>query len=202
MVLDGCVLARAETDKEHGLAASLPAMVSDVLGQAGPPDLVAVVVGPGSFTGLRAGLSVGCGIALGCGIPAVGVSVAEALAEAARPMLDGRALWAAITARRGRVFLDRSGSLAGYALDDLPPAAGRVAVCGNAATEVAARLAALGCDVKLTTLRAPSLEHVAAIGLRRACGALPGLAALPIYVDAPEAKLPAILRTPPVTMAA
>ena len=194
---DGRALAQARTAGEHGLAASLPAMVARLLDQAGLPDMVAVVVGPGSFTGLRAGLSVGCGVALGCGVPAVGVTVAEALAEEALPDLDGRDLWVAVAARRGRVFIAGEGSLAGYALDAVPPASGRIAVCGNAAIEVAACLAARGSDVKLMMVRAPSPEHVASIAVRRARGALPDLAPLPLYVDAPEARRPDGLRSPP-----
>ena len=199
MVLGGRTLGQGHIAEEHGLAAALPAMLCTLLAQAGGnPDLVAVVVGPGSFTGLRAGLSVGCGIAMGYGVPSIGVSVAEALAHEAAPLLQGRCLLTAIAARRGRVFIDREGAAHGFATDALPAAPGRVAVCGNAATLVAATLAARGCDVMLTALRAPSPEHVAAVAIQRARGALPPRAALPLYVDAPEAKRPVGLRMPPL----
>jgi hypothetical protein len=56
---------------------------------------------------------------------------------------------------------------------------------------VAARLAARGTDTMLTTARLPQPLQVAAIGLRRHQGALPPLPPVPLYVDAPEAKLPA-----------
>jgi hypothetical protein len=50
----------------------------------------------------------------------------------------------------------------------------------------------------LTSARLPSPRHVAALGVRRAAGALAALAAVPLYVDAPEARLPAGgLRPPP-----
>lgn len=43
------------------------------------PQLVAVVVGPGSFTGLRASCATAAGYALGLGVPVVGVTRGEAL---------------------------------------------------------------------------------------------------------------------------
>jgi tRNA threonylcarbamoyl adenosine modification protein YeaZ len=190
MVHDGEIEAEHKLAAERGLPEAIPPMVQDLIARAGLPDLVAVVVGPGSFTGLRAGISVAHGIALGAGIDVVGVTVAEAIAEAL-PQLGGRALWVASDSRRGRVFLDRDGLCAAVAVDELRRPAGRVAVAGDAANLVAATLAAHGADVMLTSARHPLPRHVAAVAARRAAGALPPLAAVPRYVDAPEAKLPA-----------
>ena len=54
----------------------------------------------------------------------------------------------------------------------------------------------------LTRARHVRPQDVAAAGLRRHAGLLPPLAALPLYVDAPEAKLPAGgLRPLPVGLA-
>jgi tRNA threonylcarbamoyl adenosine modification protein YeaZ len=184
-------LAHAHAAEDKGLAARLPVLVMDVLSAGGGgPDLVAVVVGPGSFTGLRAGISVATGLGLGMGIQVHGVTVAEALA-ARLPPLEGRTLWVATHARRGRVFLDTGDGARGYQTDALPGAIGRIAVAGNAANVVAGALAAKGADVMLTAARAPLVEDVAAIGVRRHAGELSALAPLPLYVDAPEAKLPA-----------
>ncbi|MBN8891215.1 MAG: tRNA (adenosine(37)-N6)-threonylcarbamoyltransferase complex dimerization subunit type 1 TsaB [Rhodospirillales bacterium 70-18] len=199
---DGVVLAEQAAPGGRGHAALLAPMAGAVLAAAGLPatalDGVVVTVGPGSFTGLRAAIALAQGIAAGAGVAVQGVTVAEALAEMAGPALDGRALWVAIDSRRGRIFLDRDGTPVPTDLNALPRAEGRVAVAGDAAIEVAARLAARGSDVMLTDARLPLARHVAAVGARRLAGTLPPCPAQPLYVDPPEAKLPAGgLRPPP-----
>ena len=84
---DFTVLAAAHTGPERGLPERIPELVAALITQAGSPSLVGVVVGPGSFTGLRAGIAVAQGVALGAGVDVVGVSVTEALAESL-PHLD------------------------------------------------------------------------------------------------------------------
>jgi tRNA threonylcarbamoyl adenosine modification protein YeaZ len=197
IVSDGELVASVRHAPGHGLPAALPLLIAQLISQAGAPDLVAVVVGPGSFTGLRAGISVAQGIGIGANVPVVGVTAAEALAMAL-PALGDRSLWVALESRRGRIFLDRDGDLAAFALDAIPPAGGKLAIAGDAANDVAAILAARGADVMLTSARQPMPRHVAMIAERRAAGDLPPLGAVPLYVDAPEAKLPAGgLRPPP-----
>ncbi len=204
ITVDGQIIAAAQITEETGLAAALPGLIAGLLDSAGRGlDLIGVVVGPGSFTGLRAGLSVAAGIGLALGVPVVGVTVSEALAAGAlaagAPALDGRALWVAVAARRGRVFIDAGAGFAGYATDALPGARGRVAVCGNAANLVAATLAARGTDVMLCAAKMVAAGDVAVVAERRHAGKLPLLAASPLYVDAPEARLPAGgLRAAPV----
>lgn len=203
VLADGVVRAEACEDGGRGTAAALPAMARDVLRAAGLRaaclDAVAVTVGPGSFTGLRTALALAHGIALGAGRPVLGVLVAEALAEEAGPQSEGRTLWVAIDSRRGRVFLHRGCAPAeSVALDDLPRPPGPVAIAGDAAVAVAARLAARGDDALLTEIRLPLARHVAAVGARRLTGRLAPLPAQPLYVDPPEAHPPAGgLRPPP-----
>ncbi len=194
------IVAARQQDGPRRPAALLAVMAEQVLAEAGlraaDLDLVAVTVGPGGFTGIRVALALAHGIGLAAGRPVVGVTVGEALAESL-PHLGHRRLWTAIASRSGRVFLERAEEAATIALDALPDPAGPIAVAGDAAVEVAARLAARGQDVMLTDARLPQPRSLARAGRRRLGGDLPPRAAQPVYVDPPEARLPATPRPPP-----
>lgn len=202
IVRDGTLLAVRQQDAPRGQASPLPVLVQELLDATDiQPDrlnLIGVTVGPGSFTGIRSGVALAHGIALAAGVPLVGVTVGEALA-ASLPLLGIRPLWSAIDNRRGRIFLERNGAAIACALDALPSPNGPVAVAGDAAPMVAARLAARGADVMLTDARLPAVRHIAEVAARRLAGAIPPRAAQPLYVEPPEARLPARgLRPPPV----
>jgi tRNA threonylcarbamoyladenosine biosynthesis protein TsaB len=70
-------------------------------------ELIAVGVGPGSFTGLRIGISTARALAQARGLPLVGVPSTSALAAgiAAVPAARGRNRLAVIDARRGEIFV-------------------------------------------------------------------------------------------------
>lgn len=203
IVRDDEVLARREQAIERGQATMLPIMVVAVFDEAAvvPPmlDLIATTVGPGSFTGIRAALALAHGIALGAAVPVIAVTVGEALAEAL-PHLGRRQLWSAIDSLRGQVFLERAGHALGIAPDRLPIPAGPVAIAGDAAIEVAARLAARSVDVMLTDAKLPQPRHIAMAARRRHAGRLPPLAPQPLYVGPPAARQPPPggLRPPPL----
>jgi tRNA threonylcarbamoyladenosine biosynthesis protein TsaB len=88
-------------------AALLPA-VSFLLDRLGlPPGAVegyAVGAGPGSFTGIRVGLSTVQGLALGSGRPCLGLSTLDALAAKARGAADS--VVAMVDAYRGEVYAE------------------------------------------------------------------------------------------------
>ncbi len=187
----GGVLAERRVSGAQGQVAALPAMAQAALVQTGvaPVQLamVAVTIGPGSFTGIRAALSLAHGIALAAGVPVVGVTVGEAL----RVADDGRAQWVAVDSRRSRVFLDRAGEVVTVALDALPDPGGPVSVAGDAAIAVASRLAARGFDVLLLPGRHPTPAGVATAACRRTAAGPDTRPVQPLYVDPPEAR-PAI----------
>lgn len=70
---------------------------------------IAVALGPGSYTGLRIGLSLAKGLALGGGSPVLGVPTLDVLAAALAPAVVGPRppLWAVLQAGRGRVVAAR-----------------------------------------------------------------------------------------------
>lgn len=187
LVSDGEVVAERHLDDARGHAAALPEMAAAVLAEAGVAaaalSMVAVTVGPGSFTGLRAALSLAHGIGAAAGVPVAGVTVGEALNVPA----DGRLHWAAVDTRRGRVFLDCCGNVRSVALDELPAPDRPVTVGGDAAAAVAEWLAGAGYDVRQGQAR-PGPAGIAAAALRRAAAGLTPRPAQPLYVDPPEAR--------------
>jgi len=196
VVAEGAALEKIFVDGRPGLIETLPVAMRDVLAKAGPVDAVAVTVGPGSFTGLRTAISLAQGFSAASGVPVWGVGVDEVFLQAF-PGLH-RPLWVAVRARRDRIFLIRDGVAEAFADADLPRTRAPVAVAGNAANEVAAHLAAAGGDVILTNGRAIDPVWVARAALARQAAGLPAREAMPVYVDPPEAKLPAGLRPFPL----
>lgn len=87
----------------------LMVLVRDVLEETGVAlgevEAVAVSLGPGSYTGLRIGLSAAKGLCAATDAALIGVPTLEALAEAARASAQvGDVLVAAMPARRGEVY--------------------------------------------------------------------------------------------------
>ena len=200
IVADGEMIAGLQRDLERGHASVLPVLTQDCLRHAGLDatalDLIAVTIGPGSFTGIRGGVALAQGIAVAAGRPLIGVTVGEALADSL-PLLGGRTLWCATISRRGRIFLEVGDQVASLGLTELPNPTGPIAVAGGAAADVASRLAARGCDVMLTDARLPTGRHIAQVAERRHRGVIRALPAEPLYVDPVEAKLPGGAPPPP-----
>ena len=91
LLVDGHVAADVSTPMAKGHDSSLPVLVSEVMKRADrrlvEVDRIAVVTGPGSFTGVRVGVAFARGLALALSRPAVGVS-----SLAAMPREPGRVL--------------------------------------------------------------------------------------------------------------
>lgn len=95
--------ASASVDSRHG--ETLLPHLTDVLSRGGsrPEDLtmIAVGIGPGSFTGVRVGLATAKGLALALAIPLVGVSTLDVVAAGAG---DHPSLLVLLDAKKGEVF--------------------------------------------------------------------------------------------------
>lgn len=106
-ILDGETLrAELTVRRRQTHARNLMRLVDLALELSGlaPTDLdgLAAVRGPGSFTGLRIGLSTIQGLALGAGLPAIGVSALEVLAR--QTPLAPLPVHALLDARKGQVY--------------------------------------------------------------------------------------------------
>lgn len=181
------ILAERSVEGAHGQAATLPPLAEAVLG--GALDAVAVVVGPGSFTGLRSAIALAEGLATARNVPLVAVTTGEALVATLGP---GGPSWAATENRRGQLFLERfdaDGAALGppevVAETALPRPASRIRLVGDGAPRAAARLAARGWPVTLGAARRVEAPALAAVARRRLAGGLPPLTVAPVYVEPP-----------------
>jgi tRNA threonylcarbamoyladenosine biosynthesis protein TsaB len=158
-------------------------------------DRIAVTTGPGSFTGLRVGISATRGIALAAGKPAVGLST---LAGFAAPLIaddDSTQVVAAIDARHEQVYLQVFGTggrtLVAPRIASVRDAA-RAAmtaparIIGSAASKVAA-VWPKGAEPPLSVEQrgAPDIDWIARLGAAAAEGHTPPK---PLYLRAPDAQ--------------
>jgi tRNA threonylcarbamoyladenosine biosynthesis protein TsaB len=98
----------------RGHAEALLPLVARVMDRAGIEfaelDRIAVTTGPGSYTGLRVGISAARGIALAAGKPAIGLSTLAGLAAPLIAVDDSTHVVAAIDARHDHVYLQIFGT--------------------------------------------------------------------------------------------
>lgn len=102
VVRDGTCLAR-HREEGRGQAATLLPAIAAVLRQADVDrhalSMIAVTIGPGSFTGVRVGLAAARGLAFALDVPLAGIATTALLLAAAEP--DGRFAVAAIDTHLG-----------------------------------------------------------------------------------------------------
>ncbi|MBR4212417.1 MAG: tRNA (adenosine(37)-N6)-threonylcarbamoyltransferase complex dimerization subunit type 1 TsaB [Bacteroidales bacterium] len=114
------LLAKRYTDTPKLQSSLLAPFVDEVLREAGLKaaecDAVAVSEGPGSYTGLRVGVSTAKGICFGAGLPLIAVGTLRVLAEQGRgeagiivPMIDARRMEVYAAVFDGRTLEERSG---------------------------------------------------------------------------------------------
>lgn len=198
------VIAERSLGMTRNHAVSLLPLIDATLHEGGVAlldlDAVAVSIGPGSFTGLRVGLSVAKGLVLVRGMAIAGVPTLEVLAQTAAA--DGGSVCAVLDARRGEVytaaFCCRQGRvecLYKAAVVNLEDLATRVPspcrLVGDLVETHAAFLRErLGPDVDLIPGVSPSGAVVARMGARRieSTGPDDPVGLEPAYVRAPDAE--------------
>jgi tRNA threonylcarbamoyladenosine biosynthesis protein TsaB len=208
--LDACAAGVLDTDAGHligweslpmkrGHAEALMPQIARVINQSGITfaalDRIAVTTGPGSFTGLRVGLSAARGIALAAGKPVVGLTTLTAYAAAVVSEIGQHPIISAIDARHDHVYFQVvSGNGNSLVRPRVAPveealAASRFGapiLVGNAAGILGERWpASAPPPVQIDPQPAPDIAWVAWVG-----GAVdPDTApARPYYLRAPDAK--------------
>ena len=198
----GGVIAQESQVMKRGHAEALMPLIARVMKASGVAftalDRIASTTGPGSFTGLRVGLSAARGIALAAGKPVVGVTTLTAFAAPVVSENGGpHPVLAAIDARHDHVYFQMVDGDGGplikpqvapitAALDAARAAAPYLV--GNAASILAERWPAdAPPPVKIDQQAAPDIAWVAWLGAAVDPESAP---ARPYYLRAPDAKPP------------
>lgn len=192
----GRELSRCVRDPGKGHAEILMSVIDEALAAGGKrhADLggIAVAVGPGSFTGIRVGVSAARGLALALSIPSAGVSTLDALADEARAAFPGRAVLVALDARRDEIYVAAAGAdsaqLAAPRIVRLPEAValarqGAPVLAGNAA-KVIAEAAGGGFDIA-TQAATADIATYARLAVRQGFA---GEKPRPLYLRGADAK--------------
>ena len=201
-VLDtgGGVRAHETLIMTRGHAEALMPLVARVMERAGVGfaelDRIAVTTGPGSFTGLRVGISAARGIGLAAARPVVGLTTLAAFAAPLIAADDTRSVVAAVDARHDHVYLQVFGpggrTLVAPRLATLREAvlracaSGAPRLTGNAADLLAANWPAEErAPAAVEQANAPDIDWVARLG---AAAVETGLPPKPLYLRAPDAQ--------------
>jgi tRNA threonylcarbamoyladenosine biosynthesis protein TsaB len=156
VVRDDAALAVHREEGREQAARLLPA-IAQVLDAAGSDrralSMIAVTVGPGSFTGVRVGLAAARGLAVALDIPLAGIATTAVLL--AQVPADGRLAVAAIDSHLGDWFCalaaegDASVPFPSTTADLVKKLGGQPSVViGTQASQLASELAAAGLDAK------------------------------------------------------
>jgi tRNA threonylcarbamoyladenosine biosynthesis protein TsaB len=210
--LDACAAAVLDTDSgeliaqesqamKRGHAEALMPLIARVIKQSGigfaDLDRIAVTTGPGSFTGLRVGLSAARGIALAADKPVVGVTTLSAYAAPVVSQNGEQPIISAIDARHDQVYFQVvSGNGRSLIQPQVAPIEealgasrfGAPHLVGNAARILSQRWPAQALPpVTVDAQPAPDIAWVGWLGAAVSPDTAP---ARPFYLRAPDAKLP------------
>jgi tRNA threonylcarbamoyladenosine biosynthesis protein TsaB len=197
----GGVIAQESQPMKRGHAEALMPLIARVMKASGVGfaalDRIAATTGPGSFTGLRVGLSAARGIALAAGKPVVGVTTLTAYAAPVVSENGAHPVISAIDARHDHVYFqvlgDDGRSLIKPKVAPIAEALeaarfGTPHLVGNAADILAARWPAdAPPPFRIDQQPAPDITWVAWLGAAVNPESSP---ARPYYLRAPDAKPP------------
>jgi len=195
----GAIIASETIEMSRGHAEAIMPLIARVMDQAAIEfvelDRIAVTTGPGSFTGLRVGISAARGLALAAGKPAVGLSTLSGFAAPHIAADDTKSVVAVVDARHDQVYLQVFGP-GGRTI--IPPRiapmheavraalTGTMRVVGSAADLIAAAWPRAEPPPELVEQRgAPDIGWVARLGAAAADGHGPPK---PLYLRAPDAQ--------------
>ena len=195
----GHLLAQESEAMKRGHAEALMPLIARVMKASGIAfsdlDRIAVTTGPGSFTGLRVGLSAARGIALAANKPVVGVTTLTAYAAPIVSQNGEHPVISAIDARHGHVYFQAVGgdgsSLVRPQVAPIEEAVGAskfgaAYLVGNAARMLADRWPAdAPPPLQVDAQAAPDIAWVAWLGAAVSPNTAP---ARPFYLRAPDAK--------------
>ena len=197
----GKLIAQESQAMKRGHAEALMPLIARVIKQSGIAfaglDRIAVTTGPGSFTGLRVGLSAARGIALAANKPVVGLTTLTAYAAPVVGQNGEQPVISAIDARHDHVYFQvvsgNGSSLIRPRVAPIEEALGASRfgaphLVGNAARILADRWPAHALPpFKVDAQPAPDIAWVAWLGAAVSPNTAP---ARPYYLRAPDAKLP------------
>jgi tRNA threonylcarbamoyladenosine biosynthesis protein TsaB len=195
----GKLIAQEAQAMKRGHAEALMPLIARVIEQSGIAfaalDRIAVTTGPGSFTGLRVGLSAARGIALAANKPVVGLTTLTAYAAPLVSQDGEHPVISAIDARHDHVYLQavsgNGSSLIRPRVASIEEALGAARfgaphLVGNAAQILADRWPAQAPPpFKVDAQPAPDIAWVAWLGAAVSPNTAP---ARPFYLRAPDAK--------------
>jgi tRNA threonylcarbamoyladenosine biosynthesis protein TsaB len=197
----GQLIAQESQAMKRGHAEALMPLIGRVIAASGIAftglGRIAVTTGPGSFTGLRVGLSAARGIALAANIPVVGVTTLAAYAAPVVSQNGEHPIVSAIDARHDHVYLQVvSGNGSALLRPCVAPMAealntwrfGAPYLVGNAAGLVAERWPSHAAPpFKVDMQPAPDISWVGWLGAAVSPNTAP---ARPFYLRAPDVKPP------------
>jgi tRNA threonylcarbamoyladenosine biosynthesis protein TsaB len=197
----GRMIAQESQAMKRGHAEALMPLIARVIQQSGIAfaslDRIAATTGPGSFTGLRVGLSAARGIGLAANKPVVGVTTLTAYAAPVVSQNAEQPVISAIDARHGQVYFQvvsgNGGSLVWPRVAPIEEALdalrfGAPHLVGNAAKMLGDRWPAdAPPPFRVDALPAPDITWVGWLGAAVNPDTAP---ARPYYLRAPDAKLP------------